>query len=157
MKKSAYIVGAASFLGGFYLGGKMLVDMINDYQMRADKNSANMMLFNEWVDFLYSGGHIEQYFQENQYKKIMIYGNGFAGARLQQALEKTDIEVVAVMDKAAHPDADGTVIGTDADIPDVDCIVVTPVFSHAEICEVLSKRTGIPIVSVREILCREVP
>ncbi len=157
MKKSAYIVGLFSFFGGFYLGGKMLVDMINDYQTRADRNSANMMLFNEWVAFLYSGGRVERYFQENHYKRILIYGNGFAGTRLQQALEKTDIEIAAVMDKAAHADVDGAVIGVDADIPDVDCIVVTPVFSHAEIYDVLSKRTRIPIVSISEILNREAP
>ena len=43
----------------------------------------------------------------------MIYGNGYIGKRLQQALIQTDIEVAAVMDKAALPNEDGLVIGLD--------------------------------------------
>ena len=145
-----YIAGAGLFLGGFYLGGKCLVSIINEQKTRADRNSANMYLFSDWLAFLYSGDHIEEYFHKKGFQKIMIYGNGFIGARLVQALQKTDVEIVAVMDKAACSGVDG-VIGTDSDIPDSDCIIVTPVFYYEEIYDMLKERTNIPIVSIGDV------
>lgn len=150
--KKRYLLsaGAGLFLSGFYIGGKCLVSMINNEKTKADRNSANMHLFNDWLAFLYAGGQMEAYFHTNGFRRIMVYGNGLIGARLTQALQKTDVEIVAVMDKAAYSGADG-VIGTEADIPDCDCIVVTPVFYHEEICSMLRERTNIPVVSVRDI------
>lgn len=149
-KRYLLTAGAGLFLSGFYLGGKCLVSMINNEKTRADRNSANMHLFNDWLTFLYADGQMEVYFHKNGFHRIMIYGFGLIGARLTQALQKTDIEIVAVMDKAAYSGVDG-VIGTEADIPDCDCIVVTPVFYYEEICSMLKERTNIPVVSVRDI------
>ena len=63
--------GIVSFGFGFFLGGKMLVGMINDYKLRMEHNLSNMMLLNDWLEFLYSGGELTQYFQEHQYHHIM--------------------------------------------------------------------------------------
>ena len=154
MKKGYAIcfTGAISFVTGFFLGGKALVGMINDYKRRMKRNFSNMMLFNDWLDFLYSGGKIEQYFHNQGYKRIMIYGNGYIGKRLQQALIQTDIEVAAVMDKAALPNEDGLVIGLDSKMPDVDCIVITPVYYYDEISGMLRKKTGLPLVTMQMLL-----
>lgn len=65
-----YIAGAGLFLGGFYLGGKCLVSIINEQKTRADRNSANMYLFSDWLAFLYSGGHIEEYFHKKGFKRL---------------------------------------------------------------------------------------
>ena len=146
------LTGALSFGVGFFLGGKILVDMINDYKKRMERNLSNMKLFNDWLEFIYSGGRIEQYFYSHGYKKIMIYGNGYIGKRLGQALSNTDIEVVAVMDKTVSSDKEELVIGTDSAIPDVDCIVITPVFFYNEIFGVLRERTELPIVSMHTII-----
>jgi len=154
MKKQAstFLTGLGSFVVGFYLGGKYLVGMVNDNKMKAEKNQANMMVLDDWLDYLYSGGHMEDFFIKNGYHRIMIYGNGYIGARLVQALDKTDIEVIAVMDKAAGSDVEGRIIGTDADIPKVDCIVVTPVYFYDDIYAILSERTNIPIISIKDII-----
>ena len=82
----------------------------------------------------------------------MIYGNGYIGKRLQQALIQTDIEVAAVMDKAALPNEDGLVIGLDSKMPDVDCIVITPVYYYDEISGMLRKKTGLPLVTMQMLL-----
>ena len=82
-----FLIGAVSFASGFFLGGKALVRMINDYKMRMERNLSNMQLFHDWLEFLYSGGSIEQYFHKHGYKKILIYGNGYIGQRLFHALE----------------------------------------------------------------------
>ncbi len=154
MKKgtAALLTGMFSFGTGFFLGGKMLVGLINDYKMKMDRNMSNMLLCNDWLDFIYSGGHIDKYFHDNGYQKVMIYGNGYVGARLAQALAKTDIAVVAIMDKVASSDENGEVIGTDSRVPDNDCIIVTPVYYYNEIYDMLRKKTDIPIVSVQTVI-----
>lgn len=65
------------------------------------------------------------------------------GKRLLQALEQIDIEVNAIMDKAILPGE--TVIGTDSKVPDVDCVVVTPVFFYDEISAMLKEKTDVPL------------
>ena len=143
-------MGVASFGLGFFLGGKMLVKMINDYKIRMNRNLSNMMVLNDWLDFLYSGGNAVEYFQKHEYGKIVIYGNGYIGKRLRQALSETDIEVAAVMDKMASSDESG-VIGVDDEIPNVDCIVITPVFYYDEIVDMLQKKTTVPVISIQSI------
>lgn len=157
MKKGiiAGLISLASFVTGFIIGGKVLVNMINDYKRRMKRNLSNMLLFNDWLEFLYSGGKVEQYFYNHGYKRIMIYGNGYIGKRLQQALEQTDIEVAAVMDKAVSSDERGLVTGIDSSIPDVDCIVITPVYYYDEIFSMLHKKTKLPLVNIQEIINEE--
>lgn len=158
MKKGIVVglISLVSFMAGFILGGKVLVSMINDYRRRMKRNLSNMMLFNDWLEFLYSGGKIEQYFYNYGYKRIMIYGNGYIGKRLQQALTQTGIEVTAIMDKAALSDKEGLVIGMDSKIPDIDCIIVTPVYYYEEIFDILRKKIDVPIISIKELLKNEV-
>lgn len=154
MKKgiAACLISLVSFVTGFILGGKILVKMINDYKTRMKRNLSNMMLFNDWLEFLYSRGKVEQYFHDHGYKRIMIYGNGYIGKRLQQALGQTDIEVAAVMDKVVSSDEKGLVIDVDSSIPDVDCIVITPVYYYDEIVDLLQKKTELPLVPMQMII-----
>lgn len=145
--------GAVSFAAGFVLGGKALVKMINDYKMQMERNLSNMQLLNDWMEFLYAGGRVEEYFHEHGYKKIMIYGNGYIGQRLYQALEQTEIDVVAVMDKmnVSDPATDSVLIGADSEMPEVDCVVITPVFYFDEIYGELRKKTEQPIISIEAL------
>lgn len=137
---------------GFFLGGKMLVSMINDYKWRMKRNLSNMMLFNNWLHFIYTGGSFEEYFLNQGYKNIMIYGNGYIGKRFFEALSKTKIEVTAIMDKQIDPPNENEeMIGIESNIPSVDCIVITPVYYYQEIYDMLRKRTSIPIVSIQDI------
>ncbi len=159
--KNRYVIcltGAMSFVTGFFLGGKALVRMINDYKTRMDRNYSNMMLFNDWVEFLYAGGSVGQYFHKNGYKRVMIYGNGYVGQRLFQALEETDVEVAAIMDQANSSDTDteGRLIGVNSRIPDIDCVVVTPTACFDEIYHMLRERTRQPIISVEALWERQV-
>lgn len=160
MKKRmvAGVMSTASFAVGFVLGGKILVNMINDYKKRMERNYSNMILFNDWLEFLYSGGSIEQYFRDNDYKKIMIYGNGYIGKRLEQALVGSEIEVAVVMDKSAVADRNNTIkiIGTDSEIPNVDCIVITPIYYYDDIYAMLREKSNIPIVSIQTIIEKDV-
>lgn len=155
MKKRdrVFMVGAVSFAAGFFFGGKALAGMINDYKKRMERNSLNMQLLNDWMEFLYSGGSVESYFHEHGYKKILIYGNGDIGQRLFQVLEQTDIDVAAIMDKmnSSDFDAESKLIGVDSGIPDIDCVVITPVFYFDEIYRMLREKTEQPVISIEEL------
>jgi len=157
MKKgiTVSLTSIVSFVIGFIFGGKVLVKVVNDYKKRMERNLTNMLLFNDWLEFLYFGGKIEQYFYDHGYKRIMIYGNGYIGKRLQQALAQTDIEIIAIMDKAVLPNEEGLVIGVDSEIPDVDCIIVTPVYYLEEIYDVIRIKINVPIISIKELLKNE--
>lgn len=153
MKKKFAIVctGIASFGVGFYFGGKMLVSTINDYKKRMERNLSNMIVLSDWLEFIYSGGNITKYFYNHGYSRIIVYGNGYIGQRLVQALAQTGIEVVAIMDKKASMGQEDMVIGVESTIPDADCVVVTPVFYYNEINNALKNKTNIPIISLEEI------
>ena len=144
-------VGIASFGTGFVFGGKALVSMINDYKRRMERNLSNYQLLNDWMEFLYAGGVIEQYFYDHGYKRILIYGNGDIGQRLYQALERTDINVVAIMDKSHSSKSAGILIGVNSEMPEVDCIVITPVFYFDEIHHTLREKTQQPVISIEEL------
>lgn len=145
-------IAGGCFAAGFFLGGKMLVGMINEYKNGMDRNYTNMAVLNQWLSFLYGGGKVSQFFKDHGYNRIMVYGYGHAGKRLCQALEGTGIEVVAIMDKAAPEAESGKVIGVDSDIPEVDCIVVTPAFYYDEICAFIRSKSEIPIVSMDKLI-----
>ena len=147
----SFIVILGTFAGGFFLGSKILVNMINEYKSGMERSSSNMKVFHQWLSFLYSGGQIETYLRERHYSRIMIYGNGYVGKSLLQALEKTDISVAAGMDRNVPVESDDMIIGTDSIIPDVDAIVVTPVFYFNEICSMLREKTELPIISIEEM------
>lgn len=132
----------------------MLVGMINEYKNGMDRNAANMAVMNQWLNFLYGGGEIGQFFKEHGYNRIMVYGNGNVGKRLCQALEGTGVEVAAIMDRAAPEAEGGKVIGLDSDIPKVDCIVITPAFYYDEIYAFIRSKTGIPVVSMEKLIGR---
>lgn len=153
MKKGLVVAltGICSFGIGFFLGGKMLVGMINEYKSGMKRNSANMMVFNNWIEFIYNGGHIDEYLNDNNYSRVMIYGNGYIGKRLKQALEKTSIEVIAVMDKKDSNSQGGIILGINDEIPNVDCIIITPIFYYDEIYDMLQKKTKVPVFSIEKL------
>lgn len=154
MKKRtiSWLAGAVSFGTGFFLGGKMLTGMVNDCQFRMKRNLSNMLILNDWLEYIYKGNRIERYFQDNKYSKIIIYGGGYIGSRLLQALSGTEIEVAAVMDKSITEYTSDLLIGIDSEMPEADCIVVTPVFYYDEIYKMLSEKTAIPIIPILDIM-----
>ncbi|MCI9141174.1 MAG: hypothetical protein HFH87_00960 [Lachnospiraceae bacterium] len=151
-KRYACLAFVGIFCSGFYLGGKSLVRMINEYKKGMERNYVNMILLNNWLNFLYSGKKIEEYFHLHNYNRIMIYGNGYIGKRLFQSLMKTDIQVASIMDREVPVDTGNIVIGIESDVPEVDCIVVTPVFYYEEIVNLLNEKTKIPIISIENVI-----
>lgn len=154
MKKIGVVVaGLLGFVAGAFTIGKVIANTSNEWKRNADKFMTHMMLFNQWLIVKQSGKNIRDYFEKNNYKKIVIYGMSYAGERLIDELENSGIEVVAAVDKNAKAlFAKVPVLLPEQDIPQADCMVVTPVYFMNEIVKNMSERVACPIISLEDIL-----
>ncbi len=145
--------GIAGAVAGAFLTGKKVSKLVNARKKKSDGQAATMHFFNQWLSAKQAGKCLADYFIQNHYKKIMVYGMGYIGERFVDELEESGIEIVAAMDRdASSIFADVPVIGVDVEIPEVDCIVVTPVFYFDEIYHMLRQKTEYPIVSIKDVL-----
>ena len=86
-------------------------------------------------------------------KNIIIYGLGKMANHLMEDIKESDINVVCAIDIGAiNKYSHFPVITLDEEIPDADCIVVTPVHEAEAIKESLKNRTSVPVLSLLDIL-----
>lgn len=111
-------------------------------------------VLNYWLSVKISGRGLEEYFTENNYKKIAIYGLGELGRRVYEELWDTSIEVKYGIDKDAATATLGLdIVAIDDYLDDVDVIVVTPLFDYENIKKDLLKRIECDIVSLEDVIC----
>jgi len=114
---------------------------------------------NQWLRHKNEKKSIREYFINNNYDTIAIYGMGELGNRLYEELKSTDIKVAYFIDK----NAEEIYYGLD-DIPvvgleeierqdKVDVIIVTPIYDFDSIEESLSEyNIDADIVSLEEVI-----
>ena len=153
MKKGfAVLTGAIGFIGGAVLMGRMASKNLSEWKKMSDKFFSNMILFNQWMMAKQSGKNIADYLEKNNYKKIIIYGMSYIGERLVDELNNTKIEIVAGVDRNAKGIfANMPMLLPDEDMPEADCMIVTPVFFFDEIKEKMESRFSNPIISFEDI------
>lgn len=150
-----FLLGVLSFLG------------IIEANRRADKayvesnriNAINRTMFH-WIDQNADDKYFQRYFEKRRIKKIAIYGMSSLGELLYYHVKDTGVEIAYLMDKGA-----GTVenrfgdtpiygLNTEKNLPEVDAIIVTPVYYYSSIEEDLRKR-NIPakkIISIEKVV-----
>lgn len=112
------------------------------------------LLLLHWIESVYLGHNVSDFFIEEGYKKIAIYGMGDLANRLMDALADSGVQILYGIDR----DAAGTVCkikdiySLEDDFPDADVIVVTPFYVYDSIYELLHKKTNIPILSIEEVI-----
>ena len=107
-------------------------------------NAINRTMF-YWIDNNATPEFFQQYFSKRKIKSVAIYGTATLGELLFYYLSKTDIEIAYLMDKGAggKNNINGVPIYRTDDSklpPEVDAIVVTPVFYFDEIADELKAR-----------------
>lgn len=120
-----------------------------------DRLRAYYDITNRWILLKNEGKNLSEYFEENGYKKIAIYGMGNLGLRLYEELKKTNTKVEYGVDHVHAEKMDDLnvyCLKQLNSIDDVDAIVVTPVFSFDEIKEDLEKVTDKPIISLNTVV-----
>lgn len=155
MKKGS--IGVISLLAGAVSGGLGVRHMEKKKLTRAkgyaDKHLALYKMMIQWVKVKQQGKSLVSYFEENDFKRIAIYGMSFAGETLIEELKDSDIQIIYGIDKnASSIDMDMEVITMEDDFEEVDAVIVTAITFFDKIEEDLSMKINCPIISLEEVL-----
>lgn len=119
------------------------------------KNDSIIKMFNQWLIIKQEDKQIAEYFKENHYKKIAIYGMGYAGERLLGELKGTGIEVAYAVDQNTDRMLEETILISKEEIPkqsEVDAIVVTAITFFDDIEEEICDMVDCPVISLQDII-----
>ena len=110
-------------------------------------------LLEKWMVLREHGKSTKTYFEVNGLKNIIIYGLGKMADHLIEDLKQSDINIVCAIDRGAlNKRARFPVISDENDIPNADCIVITPVYDAESIRQSLENKTTIPILSLSDVV-----
>lgn len=119
------------------------------------KNDALLRLFSEWMSQKQDGKNLKDFFVENEFNKIAIYGVHYLGQCLIKELENSGIEICYVIDKNAaniELESDIEILSPEDDLQEVDAVVVTPFFYFDQIEDELLERLDCPIISIEDVI-----
>ena len=87
------------------------------------------------VKWMKKGQRIEQYMKSNRNKKIAIYGMGFMGDCVVDAIKDAGLNVVCGIDRNAEQlyNCHVPILKPDSDLPVVEIIIVTVLDSYEDI------------------------
>lgn len=112
-------------------------------------------LTNRWILLKNEGKKLSEYFINNNYKNIAIYGMGELGLRLYEELNDTSIHVMYGIDYSSGrkvSDLPVYYLKELNNVNDVEAIVVTPVFDYDNIRDSLINITNKPIISLNDVI-----
>ena len=115
-----------------------------------------MLVYDYWMYLKLNGRNTAEYFTENGYQKIAIYGMNYIGSRLYDELKPSEVEVIFGIDQNASLMEHEIPIYVLGDIDkhkkDIDAIVVTAVSAYDDIRNALKECCDVPVLSIKEIL-----
>lgn len=135
-------LGSLAAVGGILWKSKKSIEKLNTMKERFKEYYT---VTNQWIHNKNEGRSLINYFKENNYNTIAIYGMGELGTRLYEELKDSDIKIAYFIDKNADEIYYGvdeiTTVGLDdMDSQEkVDAIVVTPFYDFDEIEEKLQE------------------
>lgn len=127
------------------------------YRRKETKNGRYFQWYkalHQWIVIQQDRGRISDYFKNNNYKSVIIYGMGELGMLLLRELEDTDIEIPYVIDQnAGSITARGKKIVTLKEIrEDADVVVVSVIDKFDVIKADIEKYVNVPVVSLEDVL-----
>lgn len=143
----------AGAIAGVGIAGKFMGKSLSKSSNMSDKHLALFLMMNQWVKVKQEGKSLVDYFRDNGYRRIAIYGMSYAGETLLDELRATDIEVAYGIDKNAdgiYLDLD--VVTMEEKLEKVDAVVVTAITFFDEIEKSLLEKVDCPIISLEDIL-----
>lgn len=156
MKKGIVGTILSTAAGAVVSAGVVMARMeksLNEKQNTSNKHFALFKMMNQWVRIKQEGKNLAEYFKENGYEKIAVYGMSYAGETLVYELNDSGITVEYGIDqnaKSLYLDID--IYEPDDDLKEVDALVVTAITFFDEIEEKMSQKLDCPIISLEDIL-----
>lgn len=140
------------------LGGLLICDKaIKSDHKRMKKETERLddyyHLLVQWMRNKHYGWRISDYFEKNEYKKVAIYGMGEIGDLLYEDLKEAGIRVDYSIDQAGGShfrELHGYTL--EDDLPEVDVIIITPIFALDAITNKLKKVTNAKLVSIKDVI-----
>lgn len=106
-----------------------------------------------WLMQKQRGKNIADFLKNHSYQKIAIYGFKKLGERLFDKLRKSEIDVIAIIDKNAEIiHADVNCFRPDDKLPEFDVLIVTATAYFDEIESDMKMKTHKPILSLEDII-----
>lgn len=155
MKKiiSKIFTGGAGIILGMICCNRMRKKQIIEKTDYGKKMSEYYHLLNQWLTIRQEGHNLAEYFKEQGYETIAIYGMKELGERLYEELKETDIKVQFGIDKSITQTVCDLEIVNISNIPEeVDVIVVTATYYYGEIVAELAKIVDCPTVSLEDVV-----
>lgn len=155
MKKGRFkLVIAGGIIGVIVFYGRKLCNIYVKTLENYIKFRTYFRILNKWLMLKERNGSLEEYFKENKFKTIAIYGMGALGKHLVEELKNSSlVEISYGIDRCVDTDKNPIKVLTSEDeLPLVDAVVVTPVLEFDMIKEKLCGRLKAPFVSLEEIL-----
>lgn len=157
MKKGfvAVLGSLAGVAAGAAAVGKFSHQIVEDKDKKVDKFKSYYNMLNQWLTIRQEGGNLSEYFDKNNYAKVVIYGLGEMGSRLIDELKGTKTEIVYGVDKnieSTFGDIQGYSLDNVPMDEKVDVVVVTAVFAFDEIEEQLSNIFDCDIISLEDVV-----
>jgi len=151
------LTGAVSAMAGYAAGWirteKKLNKEIERIQMLSDKHNALFMLMNQWVRVKQECKGVADYLNRKGYKKVAVYGMGYAGETLVRELHGSDIEIGYGIDREAdNIYTEFKMVKPDGELDKVDAVIVTSITFFDEIKSELCAKIDCPILSLEDIL-----
>ncbi len=156
MKKRnmAFISMAVGAVAGL-AGGKCLFNKKDKSSDKVMKFKSQFYLVSRWLGLKQEKRNLSEYFEENGYKNIAIYGLGTLGEYLSNELEGTSIEVKFAIDENvdARDNRRYPIYHLDDNFKDeVDAIIVTAIFAFDDIKKKCEEKLNCPIISLEDVI-----
>lgn len=153
MKKIPVLISASIALSTILGGVVYFREEIRKREKRTEKFMDYFDILDEWMNLKEEGKLITDYFIDNDYNTIAIYGMGKLGRHLCHDLEDSNITIAYGLDKRSESMSSNIkLLSMSDELPSVDVIIVTATFDFATIKEQLQKKVECPIISLSDVI-----
>lgn len=155
--KIILIIVACIFSGliGYCIASKFKNKLINIADKQVEKFRLYYEVSNKWLKVEFDHYNIEDYFIENGYHTIAIYGMGELGNRLYEKLSESSIEIKYGIDKdttLAFAEIDILALDEVEKFEGIDCIVVSSVNAFESVKKGLKGKCDCDIISLEDVV-----
>lgn len=154
MKKGFLAVCTAiGATAGAVTTGYLVSKQISQKSKKVEKFKRYYNMLNQWLMLKQEQKKLEDFFIARGYETIAIYGIGEMGNRLYDELKASKIKVLYAIDKnVENTYSELIVYALDANLPEVDAIIVSPIFAYEEIKKQLENMTDCPIINLEDVI-----
>lgn len=124
------------------------------YRRETDKFKDNFQLLSHWLEVKNDGGSASEYFKDQGYGRIAVYGMGELANRLCEDLEGTGVEIAYGIDQDVCNTISrmDRVYSPDDNLEEVDAVIVTPFYAMDQIKSRLAAKVQCPVISLEEVV-----